>query len=583
MANPQQVALSPSGSSIPIVGLFEQVPSIAGGAVVILGAFVLTGWALDLTIVTTAARGFPMIPLTALCFVLAGGSLITAVRARRNATTEAIQQTLAALVGTIAVITFYEYARDEGTGIDLLLFGDKLVDMPWNPPGRIAINSASTLLLYALALLLIPHDRRERDFRAQMFATPALLVPLVALLGYVFGVKGMYSLSQSSGMAVPTAIGHIVLGVGILFANRERGVPALLMDEGAAGVLTRRLLPAAVIAPVLLGLFRLAGETAGFYETEFGVSLFTVSSIVTFVMLVLWSARALRESDKERVDLLAMEKKAREIAEKARAEAEAARAEAERANTSKTDFLAVMSHELRTPLTAIMGYEELLSDGITGPVTELQRQQLGRINASARHLLGLIDEILTFARVDVGRERVRWESMSINQTLTVAAGLVEPLAAAKKLKYIVELLDEDQVIQTDQTKFRQMLVNLLENAVKFTEKGEVRLSCAVRAAMLELRIADTGVGIDAGNIEHVFDPFWQEEQSATRKAGGTGLGLSVTRKLARLLGGEVTVASRLGSGTTFLLKLPLLAPAGETVQRRNSPTTPTEPLVSIQS
>ena len=566
-----------------MIGLFEQVPSIAGGAVVILGAFVLTGWALDLSIVTQASRGFPMIPLTALCFVLAGGSLITAVRARRNATTEAIQQTLAALVGTIAVITLYEYARDTGTGIDLLLFGDKLVDMPWSPPGRIAINSAGTLLLFALALLSIPHDRRQRDLRAQMFATPALLVPLVALLGYVFGVKGMYSLSQSSGMAVPTAIGHIVLGVGILFANRERGVPALLTDEGAAGVLTRRLLPAAVIAPVLLGLFRLAGETAGLYETEFGVSLFAVSSIVTFVVLVLWSARALRESDKERVDLLAMEKNAREIAEKARAEAEAARAEAERANTSKTDFLAVMSHELRTPLTAIMGYEELLSDGITGPVTELQRQQLGRINASARHLLGLIDEILTFARVDVGRERVRWESLSINQSLNEAAAIVEPMAAAKQLAYIIELLEEDQAIQTDPTKLRQMLVNLLSNAVKFTDKGEVRLSCAVSSDMLELRIADTGVGIDAGNIEHVFDPFWQEEQSATRKAGGTGLGLSVTRKLARLLGGEVTVASRVGTGTTFLLKLPLQAPAGETVRRRNTPTTPTEPLVSIQS
>ncbi len=566
-----------------MIGLFERVPSIAGGAVVVLGAFVLAGWALDLNVVTKAARGFPMIPLTALCFVLGGGSLITAVRPRRNTTTEAIQQTLAALMGTIALITLYEYARDSGSGIDLLLFGDKLVDMPWNPPGRISINSAATLLLLALALLSLPHDRRRRDLRAQMFALPAMLIPLVAILGYVFGVKGMYSLSHSTGMAVPTAIGHLVFGAGILFANRERGVPALLMDEGAAGVLTRRLLPAAVIAPVVLGLFRLAGETAGLYETEFGVSLFTVSSIVTFVVLVLWSARVLRESDKERVDLLAMETHARAIAEHARAEAEAARAEAERANTIKSDFLAVMSHELRTPLTAIMGYEELLSDGITGPVTELQRQQLGRINASARHLLGLIDEILTFARVDIGRERVRWESMSVNQMLSVAASLVEPMATAKKLKYAIELLDEDQAIQTDGTKLRQMLVNLLSNGVKFTEKGEVRLTSSVRNGMLEIRIVDTGVGIDAENVEYVFEAFWQVEQTATRKAGGTGLGLSVTRKLARLLGGDVTVASRVGAGTTFLLTLPLLAPAGEPIRRRDTPTTPTEPLLSLQT
>jgi signal transduction histidine kinase len=583
MANPQQTALSQPDSFSSVRGFFERVPSIAGAAVVVLGAFVLAGWALDLEFVTTAARGFPMIPLTAFCFVLGGGSLLIAVRPRRNTTTEAIQQTLAALVGMIALITLYEYARDSQTGgIDLLLFGDKLVDMPWSPPGRISINSAATLLLFALALLWIPHDRRHRDHRAQWFATPALLVPLVAILGYVFGVKGMYSLSHSTGMAVPTAIGQLILGVGILFANRERGIPSLLLDEGAAGVLTRRLLPAALVAPIILGLIRLAGETAGFYETEFGVSIFAVSTIVVFVLLVLWSARALRESDKERVDLLAMEQNARAIAERARAEAETARAEAERANTIKTDFLAVMSHELRTPLTAIMGYEELLSDGITGPVTELQRQQLGRINASARHLLGLIDEILTFARVDIGRERVRYESMSVNQTLTDAAGLIESMAASKKLKYTIELLDEDQSIQTDGTKLRQMLVNLLSNAVKFTDQGEVRLTTSVRDGMLEIRVADTGVGIDAANIEYVFEPFWQLEQSATRKSGGTGLGLSVTRKLARLLGGDVSVASRLGAGTTFLLTLPMVAPAGETVRRRDTPTTPTEPLVSIE-
>jgi len=580
MANPQQVVLSPPGNHSPMMAMFERVPSLAGGAVVILGAVVLLGWALDLTFVTTAARGFPMIPLAALCFVLGGGSLIMAVRSRRTTTTEAIQQTLAALMATIAIITIYEYTRDGGSGIDLLLFGDKLVNMPWQPPGRISINSAATILLFSLALLGLPHDRRRRDLRAQMFATPAMLIPLVAILGYVFGVKGMYSLSHSSGMAVPTAIGQLILGVGILFANRERGVPALLMDEGAAGVLTRRLLPAALVAPVVLGLFRMAGETAGFYETEFGVSLFTVSSIVTFVVLVLWSARVLRETDKERVDLLALEQHARAIAERARAESEVARAEAESANTIKTDFLAVMSHELRTPLTAIMGYEELLSDGITGPVTDLQRQQLGRINASARHLLGLIDEILTFARVDIGRERVRWESMSVNQTVNDAASLIEPMASAKKLKYVIGLLEEDQAIQTDATKFRQMLVNLLSNGVKFTEKGEVRLTSSVRNGILEIRIADTGVGIDAANIESVFEPFWQVEQSATRKTGGTGLGLSVTRKLARLLGGDVSVASRVDSGTTFLLTLPLVAPAGETVRRRD---TPTEPLLSLQA
>ena len=576
MANPNTVALSPPGRHGPLIGFFERVPIIAGSAVAILGALVMAGWAFNLSFITTPRLGgYAMLPLTALCFVLGGISLVMAVRPHRTATTEAIQQSLAALVATMTVLTLYEYLRGGNPGFDLLLFGDRLHQVSIEPPGRMAVNTAGSFLLFALGLLSVPHDQRKGDLRAQMFATPGLFISLIAVLGYVFGVKGMYGLSQSSGMALTTAICLMILGIGILVAVTDRGVASLLMDEGAAGVLTRRLLPAALLAPIALGIIRMLGESAGIYESEFGVSLFAVATIVTFVGLVLWSGRVLRNTDKERVDLLALEQQARAHAERLRSEAEAARAEAERANNSKTDFLAVMSHELRTPLTAIMGYEELLSDGITGPVTELQRQQLGRINASARHLLGLIDEILTFARVDIGRERVRWESMSVNHTLGDAAALVEPMAAAKDIKFIVELLEEDQAIQTDATKLRQMLVNLLSNGIKFTEKGEVRVSCSVASGVLQVRIADTGVGIAAENIEDVFEPFWQAEQTATRRTGGTGLGLSVTRKLARLLGGDVTVASRVGKGSTFLLTLPMKAPVGEAVRRRDTPTTPT--------
>ncbi len=579
MANPDTVALSPPGRHSPLIGLFERVPIIAGSAVATVGALVLAGWALNLPFVTTPRPGgYPMLPLTALCFILAGVSLTMAVRHRRSATSEAVQQSLAALVATIGVLTIYEYLRGGESGFDLLLFGDRLRQVSADPTGRIAVNTAGSFLLIGLALLSIPHDHRKHDLRAQMFATPAIFISLVAVLGYVFGVKGTSEISQSSVMALTTASCLVVLGIGTLVAVPDRGVSSLLMDEGAAGVLTRRLLPAALLAPIILGVIRMLGESTGIYESEFGVSLFAVAAILTFVGLVLWSARVLRDTDKERVDLLALEQEARANAEMLRAEAEAARAEAESANNSKTDFLAVMSHELRTPLTAIMGYEELLSDGITGPVTELQRQQLGRINASARHLLGLIDEILTFARVDIGRERVRYESMSVNHTLGDAAALVEPMAAAKDINFIVELLDEDQAIQTDGTKLRQMLVNLLSNGIKFTDKGEVRVSCSVASSILEVRIADTGVGISADNIEDVFEPFWQAEQTATRRTGGTGLGLSVTRKLARLLGGDVSVASRVGSGSTFLLTLPMKAPAGETVRRRDTPTTPSSAI-----
>lgn len=583
MANPETVALTPAAHHRPLIGFFERAPVIAGASVALLGLLVLAGWALDLSFVTVARPdGYPVLPLSALCFVLAGVSLMIAVRRTRTATTEAVQQSLAAAVATVSVLTLYEYLRGAGSGFDLLLFGERLRQVAFEPPGRMPINTAGGFLLYSLGLLSISHDQRKQDLRAQMFVAPGLFISLVALLGYVFGVRGMYGLSHSSGMAVATAAGLLILGVGILIAVTHRGVASLLLDEGAAGVLTRRLLPAAILAPIVLGVIRMLGESAGIYESEFGISLFAVATILIFVGLVLWSGRILRNTDKERVDLLALEQQARAHAEKLRSEAESARAEAERANNSKTDFLAVMSHELRTPLTAIMGYEELLSDGITGPVTELQRQQLGRINASARHLLGLIDEILTFARVDIGRERVRWEPLSINHTLGDAAALVEPMASAKDIRFTVDLLEEDEIIQTDGTKLRQMLVNLLSNGIKFTDHGEVRVKCSVDGSMLEVRIEDTGVGIAADNIEDVFEPFWQAEQTATRRTGGTGLGLSVTRKLARLLGGDVTVASKVGSGSTFLLTLPLKAPAGETIRRRDTPTTPTSQMPALR-
>jgi signal transduction histidine kinase len=582
MANPSTTALSPAVRHSPLIGFFERVPFIAGIAVAATGAVCLAGWVLRLPFVTTPTGSFVVLPITTLCFLLGGVSLSLSALPNRTSTIEALQQTLAALVATVGGLSLYEYLRGSGSGFDTLLFGDEVRRLGFNPPGRMAINSAGAFLLFGLALVSISHDQRKRDLRSQMFATPGLFIALVAILGHLFGVKGMYSLAQASGMAMSTSIALLVLGAGILVTVRDRGVAVLLLDEGPAGVLTRRLLPAALLAPILLGAIRIVGQSAGLYESEFGVSVFAVSCILIFVGLVLWSARVLRNTDKERVDLLAMEQQARANAERARSEAEAARAEAERANNSKTDFLAVMSHELRTPLTAIMGYEELLSDGITGPVTELQRQQLGRINASARHLLGLIDEILTFARVDIGRERVRWESISVNHTLGDAAALVEPMASAKSIHFYIHLLEEDQAIQTDSTKLRQMLVNLLSNGIKFTDHGEVRVTCAVDNGNLEIRIADTGVGIPAENFEDIFEPFWQAEQSATRKTGGTGLGLSVTRKLARLLGGDVTVASRIGAGTTFVLTLPMSAPAGESIRRRDTPSTPTGPLHAIR-
>lgn len=239
------------------------------------------------------------------------------------------------------------------------------------------------------------------------------------------------------------------------------------------------------------------------------------------------------------------------------------------ANQAKSDFLAVMSHELRTPLTAIMGYTELIVDGISGPVTELQHQQLERIDASARHLVHLIEGILSFVRVEAGSEKVHLELVDLRHTSAEAVMLVQPAANKKGLRIVTDAPPDVPRIHTDPGKLRQILINLLSNAVKFTGKGTVGVAVQHEPGGARLRVWDTGIGIARDHLERIFDPFWQVEQAHTRHTGGTGLGLSVTRHLARLLGGDVEVASRLGEGSTFTVHIPDLdmASVGESADQ----------------
>jgi PAS domain S-box-containing protein len=224
------------------------------------------------------------------------------------------------------------------------------------------------------------------------------------------------------------------------------------------------------------------------------------------------------------------------------------------ASEAKSAFLATMSHELRTPLNAIIGYQSLLKEGIHGSLNEAQFAQLSRIRASADHLLTLIDEILTFSRVEAGKEVVRLEEQDLRRLVEEAVSMVKPLADQKGLTLRVEVPDGQ--LRTDGGKLRQILVNLVSNAIKFTERGEVNLRGRRDGDAVEFQVTDTGIGIASENLERIFEPFWQVEQSSTRRVGGTGLGLTVSRSLARLLGGDVTVESKRGQGSTFTVTLP---------------------------
>jgi signal transduction histidine kinase len=236
-----------------------------------------------------------------------------------------------------------------------------------------------------------------------------------------------------------------------------------------------------------------------------------------------------------------------------------ARAEAEAASRAKSVFLATMSHEIRTPINAVMGYADLLELGLQGTLTEGQLGYVGRIRASSRHLLGLVNDVLDFARVEAGETTVSAEPVPLAEAVADAAGMVLPLASSRGVALVEEPCDPAAACVGDPDRVRQILLNLLSNAVKFTRPGGrviVRCRPAAEGEAASVEVEDTGIGIAAEHLERIFEPFTQVDESHTREAGGTGLGLAISRRFAVLMGGELTARSQPGTGSVFILRLP---------------------------
>ena len=243
---------------------------------------------------------------------------------------------------------------------------------------------------------------------------------------------------------------------------------------------------------------------------------------------------------------------------RARAELEQARAAAEEANRAKSEFLANMSHELRTPLNAIGGYTELMEMGIHGPVTAAQRDTLERVQAAQRHLLTLINDILSYARLEAGRVEFDLEALGARDVLSSLDALIAPQARAKSISYEVHECEPGLRFTGDEERVRQVLLNLVGNAVKFTGAGgRVILRCDADDAWVYLRVEDNGRGVPREKLESIFDPFTQVDRRLDQPQGGVGLGLAISRDLARGMGGDLSAESTPGEGSVFTVRLPL--------------------------
>lgn len=229
---------------------------------------------------------------------------------------------------------------------------------------------------------------------------------------------------------------------------------------------------------------------------------------------------------------------------------------AQAADRIKSAFLAAMSHELRTPLNSIIGFTGMVLQGLAGPLNEEQKKQLGMVRGSARHLLDLINDVLDISKIEAGQLTITSEIFDLRKSIDKTLQIVSPLAEKKNLRLYSRIGDNISEIRGDQRRVEQIIINLLNNAVKFTDRGEIKLDCHADDKAITLSVTDTGIGIKPENLNIIFDAFRQVDSGITRVQEGTGLGLNITKKLVEMMGGSIHVASKLEEGSAFTVTLP---------------------------
>jgi signal transduction histidine kinase len=231
---------------------------------------------------------------------------------------------------------------------------------------------------------------------------------------------------------------------------------------------------------------------------------------------------------------------------------------AQSADHVKSAFLATMSHELRTPLNSIIGFTGILMKGGPGPLNEEQKKQMGMVQNSARHLLSLINDVLDISKIEAGQLKMNLQPFNLPEVIFKVIETNKPFADKKNLRISVSIDENVNDITSDNLRVQQILLNLVNNAIKFTEIGTIGIKCFSVSNYVKIQITDSGMGIESEKIEQLFKPFMQIDTGLTRKHEGTGLGLSICKKLTEMLNGKIEVESKYGSGSTFTVTLPII-------------------------
>jgi signal transduction histidine kinase/ActR/RegA family two-component response regulator len=534
-------------NSATFVSRLKTLSRAAAVLVIIIGLSVLIGWLFDIARLKSIYGVITMKPNAALGLILVGVALWN-VKAGNRSAYKVLGQLCAAIAALIGLLTVSQHLFGWNLRIDQLLFSEPPGAFATTSPGRMGLTASSDFVMFGVAMLLL--YRRRAIWFAQLLSMVAGFWASLAVIGYAYRAEELFGIARYTGIALPTAVALSVLSFGILAVCVEEGIISIFCDEGAAGIMARRLAVVGVGVPLMLGWLRLAGQRAGHFDLGFGTALLISGIILTFI-LAIWRV-ALRLKHIDELRLTAEQERERLLSQE-----HTLRIEAERAARSKDEFLATVSHELRTPLNAMLGWATMLRRNPVDDVIATRGMEAIERNAKAQ--AQLIEDLLDVSRIISGKLRLEIKPLALTSVIKAAMESVQPAAEAKEIQLQMIIDPVADSIRGDAARLQQVIWNLLSNSIKFTPKGGyVAVTVERNDSMSEITVTDTGDGIRQEFLPYVFDRFKQADGSITRKHAGLGLGLAIARHIMELHGGTIDAESAgEGMGAAFKIKLPV--------------------------
>jgi len=445
-------------------------------------------------------------------------------------------------------------------GLNLLFCSHNLVGPRWLmlPPladgSLVEVNGARISFSFVLigASLLSLNWKSSRGFRpAEAASAVTAIIAVLSLVAYSHYLTGFYTTSTYTPASLLTSISFFLLATGILLARADRGTLAIIVSETAAGMLARRLIPLAILLPILIGALRQTAERAGLYDPTFGAAHSATTVMVLFFAAIWWTTRMLFRIDTNRM----LAEGARQKQEEQMRQLNIEKIAAERASQAKDDFLAVLSHELRTPLTPALAAASYLAEHEN--LSPELHEEVVAIRTSVQLEARLIDDLLDLTRITRGKIELHLEVVDVHGLLRNSLEIARDNLLQKQLDLVVDFGAGRHHVWADAVRLQQVFWNLINNAAKFTKKnGRITIRTTNDHGRFVFQITDTGVGIEREQLDRIFRAFEQGERSISRRFGGLGLGLTISKRLLELQGGTITVHSEgLNRGASFKLTL----------------------------